>query len=71
MMIGICVYPGCMHTQEKDVWCYKHWGLYPHVCETYGCERTVQYDDEPYCFTHSPDEGSSVRGYSARKNAGY
>ena len=23
------------------------------------------YDDEPWCFDHSPDEGSSLPGYSA------
>lgn len=28
------------------------------------CEHIVSYDDEPFCFTHSDDEGSSVRGYS-------
>ena len=35
-----------------------------HPCIQPGCEHTVPFDDEPYCFTHSPDEGSSVRGYS-------
>ena len=35
-----------------------------HPCAEYGCEHTVLFDDEPYCYTHSPDEGSSVRGYS-------
>lgn len=44
-------------------------GLFPHTCEAGGCRTVVQYDDEPYCFTHSPDEGSSVRGYSARSKA--
>jgi hypothetical protein len=35
-----------------------------HLCITPGCNQRVQFDDEPMCFTHSPDEGSSVRGYS-------
>lgn len=43
-------------------------GVFPHACEA-GCGRTVQYDDEPYCFDHSPDDGSSVPGYSARTEA--
>jgi hypothetical protein len=60
-----CVYPECTHEQERTFWCNKHWGLFPHKCVTPGCDRTVQYDDEPWCFTHSPDEGSSQRGYSA------
>jgi len=67
----ICVYPGCLEPQDeaRAPWCEKHWGYYPHQCEEYGCERTVHFDDEPMCFTHSPDEGSSVRGYSAWKKA--
>jgi hypothetical protein len=40
-------------------------GLFRHKCEMDGCENHIIYDDEPYCFKHSPDEGSSVRGYSA------
>jgi len=44
-------------------------GIFPHKCEEPGCDKTVYFDDEPKCFTHSPDVGSSVRGYSARKNA--
>jgi hypothetical protein len=39
-----------------------------HKCEHAGCDRMVQYHDEPYCFTHSPDEGSSVAGYDSRNN---
>jgi hypothetical protein len=31
-----------------------------------GCDRIITFDDEPWCFTHSPDEGSSQIGYSAR-----
>jgi len=38
-----------------------------HPCLAPDCEHTVLYDDEPYCFTHSPDEGSSVVGYSYRQ----
>ena len=35
-----------------------------HPCVTVGCQATVDFDDEPWCFTHSPDSGSSVPGYS-------
>lgn len=42
----------------------KH-GVFWHKCEQDGCDKDIQYDDEPKCFEHSPDEGSSVRGYSA------
>lgn len=28
------------------------------------CTNTVQFDDEPWCYTHSPDSGSNVPGYS-------
>lgn len=49
--------------QAKQV---NHDGLFEHECEEPGCTRIVLYDDEPKCFTHSPDEGSTVVGYSAR-----
>jgi len=39
-----------------------------HECEHTGCDRKIQYHDEPYCFTHSPDSGSSVPGYDSRRN---
>lgn len=76
MNARLCVYPGCILNavanefgyQDGDIlWCNKHFGLYPHQCEQYGCDRTVQYNDEPMCFVHSPDSGSSVSGYSAYK----
>ena len=35
-----------------------------HPCEKKECKQFVAYDDEPWCFTHSPDEGSHVPGYS-------
>jgi len=38
-----------------------------HKCEEPGCDRIVQFWDEPYCFTHSPDSGSSFQNYDARK----
>jgi len=64
-----CCSPNCDEPSvdiHKDTrWCGKHYGIYPHQCEYLGCGRIVQYDDEPWCFTHSPDSGSSVRGYSA------
>ena len=40
-------------------------GIFPHRCEHAMCEKMVEFDDEPWCFTHSPDSGSSIRGYSA------
>lgn len=43
--------------------------IFRHKCEHRGCAHVVQYDDEPYCFEHSPDSGSSVPGYSARRAA--
>lgn len=60
-----CVYYGCYAPRERDNWCHTHWGLFLHQCTEPGCPSTVRYDDEPYCFTHSPDEGSSRRGWSA------
>jgi hypothetical protein len=44
--------------------------IFPHKCEHDTCTSMVTYDDEPWCFIHSPDSGSSVRGYSARRKAG-
>lgn len=41
-------------------------GVYIHECEMDGCLRNVEFDDEPFCFTHSPDKGSSMPGYSAK-----
>lgn len=35
-----------------------------HPCEEKNCREYVAYDDEPWCFEHSPDEGSHVPGYS-------
>jgi hypothetical protein len=43
-------------------------GIWRHKCEMPECQYHIIYDDEPYCYTHSPDEGSSVRGYSAYAN---
>lgn len=43
--------------------------IFPHECITPSCEKIVQFDDEPWCFEHSPDEGSSLAGYSARRAA--
>ena len=44
---------------------YTFW----HKCVTPDCDSQVEFDDEPWCFKHSPDEGSSLRGYSARAAA--
>lgn len=35
-----------------------------HPCVSEGCKNIVGYDDEPFCFGHSPDSGSNVAGYS-------
>jgi hypothetical protein len=37
-----------------------------HPCDAAGCHLTVPFDDEPFCYQHSPDSGSSVPGYSYR-----
>lgn len=50
-------------TPVEDEWIFRH------KCESEDCETIVEFDDEPYCFTHSPDEGSSLPGYSARRKA--
>lgn len=42
-------------------------GIFPHKCVEDDCDSIVEFDDEPRCFTHSPDEGSSVHNYSCRK----
>lgn len=42
-------------------------GSQRHPCVIDGCPHIVEYDDEPWCFTHSPDDGSAVPGYSYRK----
>lgn len=39
-----------------------------HPCVAPGCEYFVPYDDEPYCYKHSPDEGSSLQGYSYKQH---
>lgn len=41
-------------------------GIFRHECIEPGCGIVVEFDDEPKCFTHSPDEGSSLRGWSAQ-----
>lgn len=37
-----------------------------HKCEKEGCDNHILYHDEPYCFTHSPDSGSSFNNYDSR-----
>jgi hypothetical protein len=41
-------------------------GIFIHECEADGCTTQIEFDDEPFCFTHSPDKGSSMPGYSSR-----
>lgn len=52
--------PAFYPSEKNDIW--------HHECESFDCTKVVIYDDEPYCFAHSPDEGSSVRGYSASES---
>jgi hypothetical protein len=42
-------------------------GIFVHQCVDSTCSSVVEFDDEPWCFTHSPDEGSSLHGWSARR----
>lgn len=44
-------------------------GIFWHDCEHPGCPYSVEFDDEPFCYKHSPDSGSSQYGYSARAKA--
>lgn len=43
--------------------------IFRHKCANPDCEIIVEYDDEPCCFKHSPDSGSVLPGYSARKES--
>lgn len=40
-----------------------------HPCEHDECSTSVHFDDEPFCFKHSPDEGSysPIYSYKASK----
>lgn len=40
-------------------------GIFKHKCVIASCSEIVLYDDEPWCYEHSPDSGSSLIGYSA------
>lgn len=40
-----------------------------HKCAVEECPRYINFDDEPWCFQHSTDSGSSLVGYSAREAA--
>ena len=44
-------------------------GIFHHDCSQATCDNSVVWDDEPYCFTHSPDSGPRMRGYSALRAA--
>lgn len=39
-----------------------------HPCEMGGCKNIVPFDDEPYCYDHSPNSGSMLVGYSYKRN---
>jgi hypothetical protein len=39
-----------------------------HKCEKSQCNDLVPFDDEPYCFTHSPDSGSFFVNYSYKND---
>lgn len=46
-------------------------GAGQHPCVVPDCDRVVEYDDEPWCFTHWPaGSGSSVPGYSYKREVG-
>lgn len=70
-MTDICIFQDCnnptVNQHNTTMWCSEHYGLYRHKCSRAGCRTLVLYNDEPWCFTHSPDEGSSVKGYNAYK----
>jgi hypothetical protein len=70
-IMNTCRTPGCDNEATmNNKWCgYAHYGMFPHKCEHSGCGHMVPYDDEPWCYSHSPDEGSSVQGYSASDKA--
>lgn len=44
-------------------------GIFHHKCIEPRCTNHIEFDDEPRCYKHSPDSGSSVKGYSARAQA--
>lgn len=52
---------------HKEEW-PDGWGVYKHECIQPGCSEVVQFDDEPFCFPHEPDEGGHVAmpGWSAK-----
>lgn len=38
-----------------------------HPCEMGICDNIVAFDDEPYCYLHSPKNGAYMVGYSYRR----
>jgi hypothetical protein len=70
-LFGVC--PKCpgavqgkvLHVIDDDVNISED--VFVHQCITPGCGSLVEYDDEPCCFKHSPDSGSHLPFYSARK----
>ena len=44
-------------------------GTYWHECRVPSCKVRVRYNDEPTCYTHSANSGSSDSFYSARNAA--
>ena len=51
--------------QTRD---FPHDGVFWHECEMPGCTKKVEFDDEPYCFIHTPS-AAPIQGYSAYKKA--
>lgn len=43
-------------------------GFDTHPCAHPSCNQVVAFDDEPFCFEHSPDSGSHNKGYSYKKS---
>jgi hypothetical protein len=70
-LFGVC--PSCPGAQQGKVLAVVdektnvHEGVFVHQCITPGCGTLVEFDDEPCCFKHSPDEGSHLPFYSARE----
>jgi hypothetical protein len=51
----------CMFQDEEDE-------NQMHKCELGLCENIVPFDDEPYCYQHSPNSGSVLIGYSYKRS---
>lgn len=41
---------------------------FKHKCTFETCENAVEFDDEPFCPEHSPENGQRLPGFSARQH---